>query len=85
MKEFTCVVCGAKAIDRGSRQDAKCCSAKCNNRYQYKKTYVPKVYFPCEYNAGVACTEQKCNDCGWNPAVENMRKVRLYERASTAI
>lgn len=35
-REFTCVVCGRKAIDRGRIQNAKLCSDKCRNKYYYR-------------------------------------------------
>ena len=32
----------------------------------------------CKYRLGVDCEEQFfCKDCGWNPAVERKRKIRL--------
>ena len=34
----------------------------------------------CQYNDGVACELEgrKCNRCGWNPVVSEMRKQAIY-------
>ena len=40
-----------------------------------------KPDFPhCTYNAGVCChpVVKKCDNCGWNPAVENQATDRAY-------
>lgn len=32
----------------------------------------------CRFNLGVACTDkEKCRKCGFNPAVEAIRKIRI--------
>lgn len=39
---------------------------------------------PCKYNLGVnrdgSCTKAKCKTCGWNPAIEKLRKEKLNGR-----
>lgn len=78
MREFTCIVCGKKAIDKSAKKCAKFCGEKCRNRYRYmaKKEDIRNPS-PCQYNEGVFCTKQKCGSCGRNPAVEKRRKERL--------
>lgn len=77
-REFTCVVCGRKAIDKGVRQDAKYCSQTCNQKgYYLARRAKPYVGSVCRYNDGVTCNSCNCAECGWNPAVEKMRKEAL--------
>ena len=47
-----------------------------NKRYDAENT------FECPYNEGCACTEKRCVTCGWNPAVEKLRKGELMEQRS---
>lgn len=78
MREFTCIVCGAKGINRSYRQDKKFCSTKCSNAYWNKKRYGGnKGYPPCKYNEGVACTDKDCKSCGWHPDVIKKRKEAI--------
>ena len=74
-REFTCVVCGAKAIDRSPQHRAKYCSKRCSNKNR-DKIYceVVRAVPACKYNEGVDCTRQSCHNCGWNPEVEKIRK-----------
>ena len=72
-REFTCIVCGAKAIDRGTRQDARFCGTKCRD-YAYRRDYKVVYNNPCKYNDGVFCLDHKCEGCGWNPDVQKARK-----------
>lgn len=69
-REFTCCVCGGKGIDRGTRQNAKYCSPKCN-----KKSRAMRL---CKHNEGVVCNNKKCDDCGWNPEVQKIREEKIY-------
>lgn len=36
----------------------------------------------CPYNKAVVCDEMKCKKCGWNPRVEQIRKVAMRNRIS---
>ena len=76
MREYTCVVCGEKGIDRSPGQNRKFCSKECQMRYWNRKRdgYSDEC---CKYNDGVACTDGKCNNCGWNPAVAKKRSEAL--------
>jgi hypothetical protein len=76
-REFTCVECGAKGIDRGPRQNAKYCSPKCNNRHRKRKLRAVEQ-FECKHNEGVICNNQKCDSCGWNPEVQKVREEKIY-------
>ena len=73
MREFTCIVCGKKGIDRSNKNTQKYCSKECANKARYGK----REEKPCLYNEGVACSAQKCSKCGWNPEVEKKRKEKL--------
>lgn len=33
----------------------------------------------CKQNPGVGCAGGACDRCGWNPAVEARRKIRIRE------
>lgn len=70
MREFICVVCGAKGIDNSHTQKRKYCSKQCSDYYHHKKRYSDS---PCKYNEGVVCVDHKCNRCGWNPDVARKR------------
>lgn len=36
----------------------------------------------CKYNQSIDCTEKtNCKKCGWNPAVEKIRKKKAREKA----
>ena len=81
-KEYTCVVCGHKGIDKSPSQNRIFCSKECQRRYYdskqgYRKYYNSKRGYrggtACKYNEGVACTDHQCENCGWNPAVAKMR------------
>ena len=44
------------------------------------QTIKTKPDFPkCTYNAGVCChpVVKKCDNCGWNPAVEKARNAKI--------
>lgn len=79
-REFTCAVCGVKAIDRGVRQNAKYCSQRCRNYANRKGIKIEEeALCLCMHNEGVLCTIRQCEGCGWNPEVEKRRKEALYE------
>lgn len=72
MKEFTCIVCGEKGIDRSPAQNRRFCSKECCTKFFNRKKdgYSENS---CKYNDGVACTDGNCKKCGWNPAVAKKR------------
>lgn len=79
-REFTCVVCGRKAIDRGKRQDAKLCSEKCRNKYFYHNPGGDiTTKHLCLHNVGVSCENHQCDGCGWNPDVQKARKEKIMD------
>ena len=79
MREFTCVICGAKGIDRSATQRKKYCSTECANKARYCKRG-NEAETICKFNDGVQCVDQQCERCGWNPAVEQRRKENKHER-----
>ena len=76
MREFTCIECGKKAIDKSPTQNKKFCSMLCQWRYNERKRSKPEEQ-ACKYNDGVLCANPKCEKCGWNPIVEKKRKEKL--------
>lgn len=77
-KEFTCIVCGEKGIDKSSTGNKKFCSKECQHRYWDRKKNVKRdLEQSCFFNEEVACEERKCVSCGWNPAVAKMRKEAM--------
>lgn len=75
-REYNCIVCGQKCVDRGCRQDAKYCGEKCRNKARRLKIHEGRVAAPvCPFNEGVDCFKKDCSNCGWNPDVEKKRRV----------
>lgn len=78
-REFTCLYCGAKAIDRSPAQKRLYCSIECRDIYWRRKhgvgvtTKTPS----CIHNIHILCGDHKCGTCGWNPKVEKKRKEAL--------
>ena len=75
MREYICVVCGTKGIDRSGSQGRKYCSIECANKARYHKKAA--IEMDCKFNRGVGCLVQNCESCGWNPKVEKIRKERI--------
>lgn len=79
-REFTCVVCGAKAVDRSPAQKKMYCSDSCawkGYRVSHGIGTSGFVTPDCIYNDSVECKIHKCSTCGWNPRVEAKRKEAL--------
>ena len=78
-REFTCVVCGTKAIDRSPAQKRMYCSQQCNDLH-FRRSHGVGVIIKtpsCIHNREIRCEVHKCSTCGWNPAVEKKRKEAL--------
>lgn len=75
-REFTCIECGGKGIDRGVRQNAIYCSPKCAHKHYVKNM---REMVLCNHNEGVVCNNQQCDGCGWNPEVHKARKEKIME------
>ena len=78
MREFTCIVCGAKDIDRSHSQTRVFCSLECKNAHWRMTHAQPIEYEHCVFNEGVACDNPKCGRCGWNPTVAQKRLEAAY-------
>ena len=76
-REFTCIICGEKGIDRSATQNKKFCSRRCQDVYWNWKRYGKTNDNPCLYNDGVSCTCHQCGNCGWNPKVIKKRMRAL--------
>ena len=78
-REFNCVVCGAKAIDRSPAQKRMYCSEQCAfHKFRRNHGIGVGIKTPsCIYNKEVHCEIHKCGTCGWNPKVEQRRKEAL--------
>ena len=76
-REFNCVVCGAKAIDRSCTKTKKYCSEECAVLgWRMKQGFKPSdLKHHCTYNKEVNCKVKACSKCGWNPKVEQKRKA----------
>jgi hypothetical protein len=76
MIEFICLTCGKNGAKTGKGgQDQKFCSRECKAKYYRSKYgYGGEI---CQYNEGVGCLVRDCENCGWNPLVEKMRKELL--------
>lgn len=79
-REFTCLYCGAKGIDRSTTKSRKFCDIHCSQSYHHKKKQgkleIAPIH-PCIYNRQIRCDLHKCGVCGWNPKVEQKRKEAL--------
>ena len=75
MREFTCVFCGKKSIDKSVNHLKMFCSSTCRMRdYNQRHKYDPRPEKQeCKYNDGVECLDSKCANCGWNPEVAKKR------------
>ena len=83
MREFICANCGRKAIDNTPTGVQKFCCRGCRESYYYREKKQSDSTRPvCQYNDGVLCEKQKCENCGWNPEVEKARKEKLNGQSS---
>ena len=83
-REFICLECGEKAIDRSFNGCGKFCSQNCTAAHYYRSKH-PDAKKPnlCLFNKWVVCEERNCVSCGWNPAVAKMRKEALLCQEAT--
>ena len=80
MAEFTCAVCGTKGLYRLRGKQRKYCSKECKRRADnVRKGLGGRNGTSCKYNECVACEIQRCENCGWNPVVEERRKAKILE------
>ena len=79
MREFNCIVCGTKAIDRSHSQSKVFCSLDCKNQH-WRMTHALREdnWQRCVFNDGVACDLHRCGRCGWNPTVAKRRLEAAY-------
>ena len=75
-REFNCIVCGAKAIDRSPAQNRIYCSDQCNLVHfrRSRGIGIGIKTASCTYNKEIKCEIHKCSTCGWNPEVAQKRK-----------
>jgi hypothetical protein len=84
MKEYTCIVCGAKGIDSSHTGNRKFCSKECSAvHWRQTHGFGANVGESCFFNEGVVCEDHKCVNCGWNPAVIKLRKEAMLCPTST--
>ena len=88
MAEFKCKQCGTIFEGGNPSHDYECCSRSCAAKYRWTvlnaSDYDPDLDWKyedyrwnCPYHQGVACRTRRCSTCGWNPAVEKMRNLKL--------
>ena len=78
-REFSCIVCGTKAIDRSPAQRRIYCSDQCAHM-RFRRSHGVGVMLKtpsCIHNKEIQCDVHKCGSCGWNPKVEKRRKEAL--------
>lgn len=88
MAQFTCKNCGKEFVGENPSVDYKCCSKSCAAVYNWK-TRVDIDHdldqewkyedhrWVCPYHENVGCRTRRCSSCGWNPAVEKLRNIKL--------
>lgn len=77
-RSYTCIVCGAKGVDRSPAGGRLYCSSTCSKEHYRRNNGIGVVASPgCLFNDGVACDERRCYNCGWYPSVEARRKEAL--------
>ena len=75
---YTCIVCGARGVDRSSTGGRMFCSSTCSKTYYRRVNGIGVDVSPgCLFNEGVACAKRQCYNCGWHPSVEARRKEAL--------
>ena len=73
---ITCPVCKKVATI-----DSNCgiyCSAECREAARSAKYGWGEIR--CKFNDYVNCGVHQCDNCGWNPEVEQKRKEAIYAR-----
>ena len=79
-REFNCIVCGAKDIDRSRTRTKKFCSESCARLHFSRSKGIGFTYNQapsCMFNDALICKNHKCGSCGWNPRVEQKRKEAM--------
>ena len=78
-REFKCLYCGAKGIDKSKTKNRMYCDYNCQHAYYRKKrgVGVNTKTTSCIHNKEIRCLEHKCGSCGWNPKVELRRKEAM--------
>ena len=75
---YTCIICGAKGVDRSSTGGRMYCSSSCSKEHYRRTNGIGVDVSPgCLFNEGVACNEHRCLKCGWHPSVEARRKEAM--------
>ena len=76
--EAKCAFCNK--VFESRRDNHIFCSDRCAAAHQRQRKK-PIIDLPkerqCVFNPGVLCEDNKCQNCGWNPAVEEKRKEAL--------
>lgn len=79
-----CELCG-EAVERNYRFCSRKCAAMARRGKEPVKvdmTFDWKKYngrLLCRYQAHVSCIDRDCANCGWNPAVAEVRKRKYME------
>ena len=88
MTEYKCRTCGKTFLGQNESHTYRFCSQRCAARYRWEvmegQDYDPDLNWKyedsrwqCPYHQGVACRTRRCGSCGWNPAVEKLRNLKL--------
>lgn len=80
MRVIKCEHCGKATVDNGHKQNKRFCSKNCCTAHRYAIKGIATNKNPCKYNKGVVCEDYACENCGWNPLVDEKRKRAIYEK-----
>ena len=85
--EKVCLVCGATFLS--SENDARYCGRRCYAIDRFgsygKPKRKPKPVKQCPHNTACQCSDMKCDRCGWNPKVAQMRSEEILKKRKEAM
>ena len=83
-KLVVCKLCGKEFLNTKSNKIycSRICANIASNRAKRAriKEKISEAGTDCPYNDAVHCRERKCNACGWNPAVAQVRAEKIRKK-----
>lgn len=73
-----CEYCGKPLNGRNEKFCSRECTGKSVGKIRWKK--INNVEYECIYNHVCACSNRKCDDCGWNPEVAKDRMTEILRK-----
>lgn len=88
MEEYVCRQCGKPFIPSNQSRLQFWCSKSCAATWRWgvragrdfdieQEWHFDGDKWSCPYRENIACRARRCSKCGWNPAVEKMRNIKL--------